>query len=83
MCNINFYLLAFKKHWERLNEGIEGIQESGDSFCSQRQWRDIGPVWGLLGLRCPGGLWLELSSIVVHMGLNLAQRWEESVGTLH
>lgn len=41
------------------------------------------PVWGLLGLRCPGDLWLELSSTVVHMALGLAQSWEESVGTLH
>ena len=46
------------------------------------QWRDIGRL-GLLGLRCPGDLWLELSSAVVHMGLGLAQSWEESTGTLH
>lgn len=60
----NLYLLAFKKHWERLNEGTEGIQRSGDSIHSAL--KDNGGIEASLG---PVGFevpWGPLAGAVQH-----------------
>lgn len=58
----SLYLLAFKKRYDRLNEETKGMQRSGDSITSSLKDKEYRTIRGVLGLRCPGNLWLELSS---------------------